>query len=64
MKEELSVKDEQLNKKINDALMKERKHINVRQKIEIENIRKQHKKEIDVNIILCRDFLLKLCFCR
>ena len=52
MKEELPEKKEEINKKINDAVMKERKNMNERQKIEIENIRKQHQKEIDVNIIL------------
>jgi hypothetical protein len=48
MKKELPEKEEEINKKINDALMKERKHINERQKNQIEKIRKQHRKEIAV----------------
>jgi hypothetical protein len=42
---------EKIKKQIKDAVMKERKHMNERQKIEIENLRKQHEKEIAVNIV-------------
>ena len=48
MKKELKEKDEEINKKINEAIIKERKNFNARQKMEIENLRKQHQKEIDV----------------
>jgi hypothetical protein len=51
MKKELQEKEDETNKKINEALIKERKSLNVRQKMEIENLRKQHQKEIDVIII-------------
>ncbi len=36
---------------MNDLLAKERKLMNEKQKIEIENIRKQYQNEIDVNYI-------------
>jgi hypothetical protein len=49
MKKELPQKEEQINIRINEAIMKERKNLQLRQKIEIENIRKQHRKEIQVN---------------
>ena len=48
MKKELQEKEEEMNKKINDAILKERKNLNTRQKMDIENLRKQHQKEIDV----------------
>jgi molecular chaperone GrpE (heat shock protein) len=51
MKKEFQEKEEETNKKINEAVLKERKNLNTRQKMEIENIRKQHQKEIDVNIL-------------
>jgi F0F1-type ATP synthase assembly protein I len=58
-------KEEEIKKRINDALIKERKQLNDRQKIEIENIRKQYQKEAAVNItILGIYFMLKLSFCR
>ncbi len=58
-------KEEEIKKRINDALIKERKHLNDKQKIEIENIRKQYQKETVVNItILGMYFMLKLSFCR
>ncbi|CAF1156877.1 unnamed protein product [Adineta ricciae] len=47
LKKELKSKDEQMNKRINDAIMKERKNFTSRQKMEIENLKKQHKKEVD-----------------
>ncbi|CAF2218958.1 unnamed protein product [Rotaria magnacalcarata] len=47
MKKELRKKEEEMNAKINDTIVKERKSIGARQKMEIENIRKQHQKEID-----------------
>jgi hypothetical protein len=49
MKKELPQKEEQINIRINEAIMKERKNLQLRQKIEIENIRKQQRKEIQVN---------------
>lgn len=48
MKKELQDKEEEINKKINDAIIKERKSISARQKMETENLKKQHQKEIDV----------------
>ena len=51
MKKEFQEKEEETNKRINEAVLKERKSLNTRQKMEIENIRKQHQKEIDVNIL-------------
>lgn len=33
---------------MNDAILKERKNLLARQKIEIDNLRKQHQKEVDV----------------
>jgi hypothetical protein len=52
MKKQLPVKEEEINTRINEAIMKERKNLNLRQKMEVEIIRKQHKKEIQVNFIL------------
>lgn len=37
-----------MNKRINDAIIKERKNLTSRQKMEIENLKKQHQKEVDV----------------
>lgn len=48
MKKELQLKDEEMKKRVNDAVIKERKNLTTRQKMEIENLRKQHQKEIDV----------------
>ncbi len=48
IKKELHEKEEEINKKIDEAIMKERKNLNARQKMDIENLRKQHQKEIDV----------------
>jgi len=48
MKKELQAKEEEMNKKINDAIIKERKNLIARQKMDIENLRKQQQKEIDV----------------
>ncbi|CAF0979938.1 unnamed protein product [Rotaria sordida] len=47
MKKEFREKEEQMNQKINEAVIKERKNLNARQKMEIENLRKQHQKETD-----------------
>ncbi|CAF0839896.1 unnamed protein product [Didymodactylos carnosus] len=47
MRDQMNIKEEQLNRKINDQIMKERKNIAARQKMEIENIRKQHQKEVE-----------------
>jgi hypothetical protein len=49
IKKELHEKEEEINKKIDEAIMKERKNLNARQKMDIENLRKQHQKEIDVS---------------
>lgn len=51
MKQKIPETEEAINKKINDAVMKERKHMNDRQKIEIEKIKRQYEKEINVNKI-------------
>jgi hypothetical protein len=48
MKKELQEKEEEMNKKINEAILKERKNLTERQKMDIENLQKQHQKEIDV----------------
>jgi hypothetical protein len=48
MKKELEAKDEDINKRINEAVVKERKSLSARQKMDLENVRKQHQKEIDV----------------
>ena len=45
------MKDEEMNRKLNDAIIKERKNFAARQKIELENLRKQQQKEIDVNLV-------------
>jgi len=37
-----------MKKRINDAIIKERKNLTTRQKMEVENLRKQHQKEIEV----------------
>ncbi|CAF3097264.1 unnamed protein product [Rotaria sp. Silwood2] len=47
IKKEFRQKEEEMNQKINEAVIKERKNLNARQKMEIENLRKQHQKEID-----------------
>ncbi|UJR13297.1 hypothetical protein I4U23_000315 [Adineta vaga] len=47
LKKELKVKDDEMSKRINDAIIKERKNLTTRQKMEIENLKKQHKKEVD-----------------
>ena len=47
-KKELQEKEEEIHQRINEAIMKERKSVNVRQKMEVENLRKQHQKEIQV----------------
>jgi hypothetical protein len=57
MKKELQAKEEEMNKKINDAIIKERKNLSARQKMDIENLRKQQQKEIDVII---HQFIQKL----
>jgi len=48
MKKELQEKEEEMNKKMNEAIIKERKTLTARQKMEMENLRKQQLKEIDV----------------
>jgi len=48
MKKELQDKEEEMNKRINEAIIKERKNLNARQKMELDNLQKQHQKEIDV----------------
>ena len=58
---ELPKKEEETNTKINEAIMKERKTMNRRQRTEIENLRKQHQKEIEVDMILCKYFSNKFC---
>ncbi|CAF1132072.1 unnamed protein product [Rotaria sp. Silwood1] len=47
MKKEFRTKENEMNQKINEAIIKERKNLSARQKMEIENLRKQHQKEID-----------------
>ncbi|CAF4318846.1 unnamed protein product, partial [Adineta steineri] len=47
-KKELKAKEDEMAKKINDAVMKERKSLALKQKMEIENLKKQHQKEIDI----------------
>ncbi|CAF3713572.1 unnamed protein product [Adineta steineri] len=48
VKKELKAKEDEMAKKINDAVMKERKSLALKQKMEIENLKKQHQKEIDI----------------
>jgi molecular chaperone GrpE (heat shock protein) len=45
-----------MKKRINDAIIKERKNLTTRQKMEVENLRKQHQKEIEV----IKNFILKI----
>jgi len=45
-----------MKKRINDAIIKERKNLTTRQKMEVENLRKQHQKEIEV----MKNFILKI----
>lgn len=63
MREKPSERDEQeINRRIDDALMKERKLINEKQKTEIENIRKHYQNEITVNRIWQLHPLFRLAF--
>ena len=48
MKKELEAKDDDINKRINEAVVKERKSQSARQKMDLENLRKQHQKEVEV----------------
>lgn len=47
-KKEMIEKEEEINKRLNEAIAKERKSLNARQRMEMENLRKQHQKEIEV----------------
>lgn len=48
MRKEFEKKEEELNAKFNENILKERKNLLAKQKMEIENLRKQHQKEVDV----------------
>jgi len=48
MKKELQEKEEEMNRKMNETILKERKNLTAQQKIDIDNLRKEHHKEIDV----------------
>jgi hypothetical protein len=37
-----------MNKRINEVILKERKSLTAKQKIDIENLQKQHQRELDV----------------
>ncbi|CAF4459301.1 unnamed protein product [Rotaria sp. Silwood2] len=50
MKKELPNKEEEIEKRIHEAIINERKNISLRQQKEIEKIQKQHKKEIEKTI--------------
>ena len=50
MKKEMIEKEEEVNKRLNEAITKERRSLNARQKMEVENLRKQHQKEIEVRV--------------
>jgi len=45
-----------MKKRVNDAVIKERKNLTTRQKMEVENLRKQHQREIEV----MKNFILKI----
>jgi hypothetical protein len=65
MKKELETKEEEINKRINEAVLKERKNFNARQKMDLDNLRKQHQKEIDVILeIYMTEMIRIICFRR
>ena len=64
MIEPLQNKEVEFQKRINDALDNQRKLMNEKQEIEIENIRKQCQNEIDVSSIRKLFSLLKFIVCR
>lgn len=59
MKKQLQEKEEEMNKKINDIVTKERKNLVARQKMEIDNMRKQNQKELEVNYDHKSNILIK-----
>ena len=58
MTKEFEEKEEEMKKKLNEAILKERKAFAGRQKMETENLRKQHEKEIDVRRSWSKESLL------
>lgn len=48
IRKEFEIKEEEMNNKISESILRERKTLVGKQKLEIENLRKQHEKEIDV----------------
>ena len=49
MRKEFRDKEEGMKKKFNESIAKERKHLSGRQTMELDQLRKQHEKEIDVS---------------
>ena len=54
IRKESEEKEEEMKRKVNDSILKERKNLLAKHKMDLENVRKQHQQEIDVFFILNR----------